>query len=195
MAGRQLPKTLNADELDALMARPNLNAPTGLRNRAILALLHRCGLRASEACGLHLRDVDWREASIRIRPEVAKGGREAVVYLDPATLELLERWKTVRRRYAAGRPHLFTTLKGGPVDRRYVWEMVARYARRAGIDRPVWPHMLRHTFATDLLREGFTIADVQRLMRHADLRTTAIYLHVHDEDLAAKVRRRGQPGG
>src|SRR5689334_19336695 len=113
MAGRQLPKTLTADEIQALMARPNVNAPTGLRNRAILALLHRCGLRASEACGLHLRDVDWREASIRIRPEVAKGGREAVVYLEPATLALLERWKTVRRQYAAGRPHLFTTLKGG----------------------------------------------------------------------------------
>lgn len=194
MAGRRLPQTLTADELDALMGRPNLGAPTGLRNRAMLALLHRCGLRASEVCGLHLRDVDWREASIRIRPEVAKGGREAVVYLDPATLELLERWKSVRRKYAAGKPHLFTTLKGGPVSRVYVWEMVSRYARRAGIERPVWPHLLRHTFATDLLREGFTIAEVQRLMRHADLRTTAIYLHVRDEDLAAKVRRREQTG-
>ena len=90
-------------------------------------------------------------------------------------------------------PDLFTTLKGGPVSRHYVWEMVSRYARRAGIERPVWPHLLRHTYACDLLGEGFTIAEVQRLMRHADLRTTAIYLHVRDEDLAAKVRRRGQP--
>lgn len=194
MAGRKLPETLTADELDALMARPNLAAPTGLRNRCMLAVMHRCGLRVSEVCGLHLRDVDWREGSIRIRPEVAKGGREAVVYLDDPTRQLLERWKDVRRHYAAGRPHLFTTLKGGPVGRRYVWEMVARYARRAGIARPVWPHLLRHTFATDLLREGFTIAEVQKLMRHADLRTTAIYLHVHDADLAQKVRRRGTAG-
>lgn len=194
MPGRALPKTLTSAELDALMARPNLNAPTGLRNRCILALLHRCGLRASEACGLHLRDVDWKEASIRIRPEVAKGGREAVVYLDPATLALLERWKGARREYAAGKPHLFTTLLGGPVDRRYVWEMVSRYGRRAGIEKRVWPHMLRHSYATELLSEGFTIAEVQSLMRHADLRTTALYLHVHDENLAAKIRRRGGEG-
>ena len=72
MAGRQLPKTLTEDELDQLLARPNLGCPTGLRNRAILAVLHRCGLRASEVCGLHLRDVDWKAGEIRIRAEVAE---------------------------------------------------------------------------------------------------------------------------
>jgi integrase/recombinase XerD len=71
--------------------------------------------------------------------------------------------------------------------------MVSRYARRAGIEH-VHPHMLRHTYATELLREGFTISEVQALMRHADLRTTAVYLHIHDEQLAAKVRGRGRAG-
>src|SRR3954462_15853158 len=107
--GRDLPKTLTAEEVDALMGRPNLAAPTGLRNRAMLALMHRCGLRVAEVCGLHLRDVDWREGTIRLRAEVAKGGREGVVYADQPTLDLLARWKDVRRRYAAGHPHLFTT--------------------------------------------------------------------------------------
>lgn len=190
MARRELPKVLTADEVAALKARPNLNAPTGLRNAAMIELMHRCGLRVSEVCALHLRDVDWKEASIRVRSEVAKGGKEATVYLDPAALALLERWKDVRRRYAAGQPHLFTTLQGGPVSRHYAWKMVSRYARRAGIDHPVWPHMLRHTYATELLREGFTISEVQALMRHSDLRTTATYLHVHNADLAAKIRRR-----
>jgi integrase/recombinase XerD len=190
MPARKLPKTLTDDQLDALFARPNLGCPTGLRNRAILAVLHRCGLRASEACGLHLRDVDWRQGEIRIRAEVAKGGREAVVYMDAATQEWLERWKLDRRRYAAGGPWLFCTLKGGPLHRHYIWEMVSRYARKAGIEDPVWPHRLRHTYATSLLSEGFNISEVQRLMRHARLETTAIYLEVRDRDLREKVRRR-----
>lgn len=188
--GRDLPKTLTDDELDALLARPNLGCPTGLRNRAILAVLHRCGLRASEVCGLHLRDIDWRAGEIRLRAEVAKGGREATLYMDPATQEWLERWKLERRKHAAGAPFLFCTLRGGQLHRHYIWEMVSRYARKAGIDRPVWPHMLRHTYATTLLGEGFNVEEVRRLMRHARLETTAIYLEVRDRDLREKVRRR-----
>lgn len=190
MPARPLPQTLTSDEVDALMGRPNTDCPTGLRNRAILELLHRAGLRASEVCGVYLRDLDWKTGELRIRPEVAKGGREAVLFLDDESLVWLERWKSERRRYAAGKPWMFTTLKGGQLDRRYIWEMVSRYARRGGIERPVWPHLLRHTYATTLLAEGFTISEVQALMRHADLRTTAIYLHVRNEELREKVRSR-----
>jgi integrase/recombinase XerD len=193
--GRALPKTLSEDELDALLARPNLGCPTGLRNRAILAVLHRCGLRASEACGVHLRDVDWKAGEIRLRKEVAKGGREAVVYLDASTQEWLERWKIERRRHVSGCPYLFCTLRGSKLHRHYIWEMVSRYARKAGIERPVWPHQLRHTYATSLLAEGFTISEVQRLMRHARLQTTATYLEVRDVDLRRKVRERGRTLG
>jgi integrase/recombinase XerD len=189
--GRKLPKTLTSDEATALLSRPNVHCPTGLRNRAILAVLLRCGLRASEVCKLRLRDVDWKAGEIKITAETAKGGREAVVYLDDETREWLERWKAERRKYAAGSPWLFTTLKGGPLNRHYVWEMVSRYARKAGIDRPVWTHMLRHTFGTDLLGEGFNIEEVRRLMRHADIRTTAVYLELRDKDLSEKVRARG----
>lgn len=190
MAGRKLPKTLSRDEVEALMARPNVDCPTGLRNRAMLALMHRSGLRVSELCGLELRDVKWQERQLHLRPEITKGRVEAVAYLDASSLELLERWKAIRRHYAARRPHLFTTLRGGPVDRRYVWEMVARYARKAGIERPVWPHVLRHTYASELLAEGFTVREVQHLLRHADIRTTSIYLHLMDADLARKIASR-----
>jgi integrase/recombinase XerD len=191
MAGRRaLPQTLSAEEVAALMARCNLGCPTGLRDRCALALMHRCGLRVSEVCGLHLRDVRWKESAIHLRSEVTKGGREAVIYMDGPTQDLLRRWVEVRRRYAAGRPWLLTTLAGGPLSRQAVWQMTARRARRAGIAH-AHPHMLRHTFATELLAEGFSILEVQRLLRHSDLRTTAIYLHLVDVDLAAKVRRRG----
>ena len=191
---RTLPKTLTSEELDALLAMPNLEVPTGLRDRCIMELMVRCGLRVSECCGLHLRDVDWKQGEIRLRPEITKGAKEAVAYLDEPTLALLERWKAVRRHYAAGKPHLFVCIRqaqrGGPLDRRRVWEMTVRRARKAGIERPVWNHMLRHTYATRLLSEGFTIREVQQLMRHDDIRTTVIYLAVHDEQLKAKVRAR-----
>jgi integrase/recombinase XerD len=187
---RTLPQTLGKDEVAALMSRPNVNCPTGLRNRAMLAVMLRCGLRVSEVCGIYLRDVDWRAAEIRLRPEVAKGGREAVVYIDDPTLDWLQRWKAIRRPYAAGAPFLFVTLTGKRIDRHYVWEMTSRYARRAGIERKVWPHLLRHTFATSLLEEGFNIAEVQELMRHSNIQTTSVYLHVRDMELKAKVRDR-----
>jgi integrase/recombinase XerD len=190
MAPRKLPKTLSADEVAALFAAPNRAAPTGLRNLGILTLMHRCGLRVSEACGLHLRDVRLDDGQLHLRPEIAKGGREAFAYLDHQAIELLRSWIVVRRRYAARRPHLFTTLRGGPVSRKYCWAMMRRYARRAGIDRPVHPHMLRHTYATELLREGFNVREVQQLLRHADIRTTVAYTHIFEADLARKIRER-----
>lgn len=191
---RILPKTVTRDELEQLLDAPNLDCPTGLRDRCVLELMGCCGLRVSEVCGLHLRDVDWREGEIRLRPEVAKGGREAVVYLPPSSQALLERWKSVRRPFGANRPHLFvcvrTSERGEPLKRRRVYEMVRRRSRKT-LGKSVHPHMLRHSFATHALGDGFTIADVQRLMRHARLETTAIYLEVRDVELRAKVRNRG----
>lgn len=194
MPARKLPKTLNADEERALLARPNVDCPTGLRNRAILELMLGNGLRVSECCGVHLRDIDWRASRLRIRPEVAKGGREAVVPLSPDARDWLDRWKPVRRAYAAGAPYLFVTLKGGPLNRHYIWEMVERYGRKAGIEWPLHPHVLRHTFGTNLLREGWDIRECQEMLRHADIRTTMLYTHVAPERLAEKMakRRRGR---
>lgn len=187
--GRELPKTLTREQVEALMAMPNLACPTGLRDRALMELMYRAGLRVSECCGLQLRDWRRREGQIHLRPEVAKGGREAFAYLDPIAEQFLTRWVEVRRRHAARRPHLFTTLRGGPLDRRDVWRMVVRRARKAGIGH-AHPHMLRHSFATSLLAEGFNVREVQRLLRHADLRTTTIYLEIREQELAEKIRRR-----
>lgn len=199
----QLPQTLTQDEVDALLARPNTGCPTGLRNRCMLELMVRLGLRAGEICLLELADVRWGDETLRIRREVSKGGRAlagtaagretaAVLDLEPETVLLLQQWKATRRGYAAKTKskRLFVTLSGNVVHRQYVWEMVKRYAERAGIDHPVWPHMLRHTYGTQLLGEGFNIREVQRLMRHSDVRTTEVYTHVNPADLREKVRRR-----
>lgn len=191
-APRELPKVLTPDEVDALLAAPNVDCPTGLRNRCMLQLMLRCGLRVTETTLLHLRDVDWNDGSLHLRPEITKGEKEAFTYIDDATLEWLKRWKAERRKYAAGQPWLFTTLKGEPVGRKYVWAMMRRFAKRAGIREEIHPHMLRHTFATDLLREDFNIREVQQLMRHNDVRTTQIYTHVDDAQLRRRMRERGQ---
>lgn len=190
MPARKLPKTLAADEMAMLLERPNVNCPTGLRNRTMLQVMYRAGLRVSECCGVDLRDVKWKEHRLHLRPGVAKGGHEAMLPLGPSTLAWLHRWKAERRRYAKGAPWLFVTLRGGQVDRHYAWEMVSRYARKAGIEQPVSPHVLRHTFATELLREGADIREVQELLRHADVRTTMLYTHVAPERLAARIHRR-----
>jgi integrase/recombinase XerD len=196
-APRRLPQVLNDDEVEALMAVPNLRAPTGLRNRVMLELMHRAGLRVGETCGLHMRDV--RGNRLHLRAAITKGQKEAYAYIDEPMQEWIERWKFVRRRHAAGKAHLFTTLKGGPVSPKYVWEMMRRYARRAGIERPVHPHMLRHTFATDLIREGFNLRQVQELLRHSNIQTTSIYLHVYDPELERMAMNRAgarrPPGG
>jgi site-specific recombinase XerD len=193
-AKRELPKILSAEEVEALMKAPNRSAPTGLRNLSILTLMHRSGLRVGEVCGLHLRDLKLEEGQVHLRPEIAKGHKEAFAYLDPHTIELLRSWIVVRRRYAARKKPLFTTLKGGPVSRKYCWEMTGRYAKRAGLERSVNPHMLRHTYATELLREGFNVREVQQLLRHDDIRTTVIYTHIFEADLHRKItaRRAGQ---
>jgi integrase/recombinase XerD len=191
---KKLPKTLTREEADALLAQPNLATPTGLRDRAMLELMYRAGLRVTETCQLHLRDVRWREAELHLRPEITKGQKEAVLPLGDRVLDWLERWKPIRRGYADG-PWLFVQVRsgsgaGGPLDRRDVYKMIGRRAARAGI-RHVSPHVLRHTFASELMRDEFTLEEVRRLMRHESVRTTGIYLEVHDVHLSERLRRRG----
>lgn len=184
----ELPKILDQDEVDALFDQPNLDCPTGLRDRCILELMYRCGLRVSETCGLHLRDIKRAEHRIHLRPEITKGHIEAVIPYGPRTAEMLERWIAARRPYAARKKHLFTTLQGGPVSRFAVYKMMRRRAGRAGITRDVSPHMLRHTYATRLMASRkLTLIEVQRLLRHQDVRTTMIYLHVADAQLAQTI--------
>jgi integrase/recombinase XerD len=129
----------------------------------------------TETCGLYLRDIDFREGELHIRPEISKGRKEAHLYLGDSTVQLLELWKPARRKLAGGKPWLFVTHGGAPVRRGYVYEMVSRYARKAGIEKKVGPHILRHTHATELLREGFDLRQIQKLMRHSDIRSTVLY--------------------
>lgn len=192
---RDLPQVFSAEEVEALLAQPNLDAPTGLRNRCMLGVMLKQGLRAQEVCDLWLRDVQWREHQLRLRAEATKTKTEAYQTLDRETEALLERWKPVRRRFAVkDEPWLFIACwgenAGGQLDRRYLWKMVRNYARRAGIDGRAFPHKLRHTLGTQLLREGHDIREVQTVLRHADVRTTTVYTHIATGQLHDRLRER-----
>lgn len=184
---RRLPKTISRDEAAALLAAPNTRAPTGLRNRCILELMYRAGLRVGETLALQPRDVDLSSGTVRVLD--GKGG-DGTGYFDPTVRPWLEQWSRERRHYARRDSPLFCTLKGDPVSVRYVEAMVKRMAKRAGVTNTVTPHVLRHTFATELLDEGANIRQVQEAVRHADISTTMLYTHVLDTQLRSLIRKR-----
>jgi integrase/recombinase XerD len=191
MKGRELPKIFAEDDVRALLSIPNMKRPTGIRNRVMLELMYRAGLRVGELCKLNVRDVQVRERRVHIRAAIAKFKVERYVPLEEDTLELVDLWKREREKFADGSKLLFVTLKGGAVSPHYCWQMMQRYGRRAKIEGPCHPHMLRHTFATELMNEGDVgIREIQTLLGHKSVDTTMIYTHVSEPKLAEKIRRR-----
>ncbi len=141
---RRPPEVLSEAEAIALLKACSLRAPTGVRNRALIAVLWRCGLRISEALALELRDVDLNAGTVRVRH--GKGDRSRTVGLDEQTTALLARWLDRRKKLSPGaRAAIFCTLQGGRIDTSYVRRLLPRLAAKAGIDRRVHAHGLRHT--------------------------------------------------
>ena len=140
------------------------------------------GLRLSEAIGLQWRDLDLISGRLFVRQ--GKGAKDRTLWVGETDLEALRRWRS-RQVHAVGHvaEHVFTTLAGSPVSGRYVQQMVRRYAVKAGIEKRVHPHLLRHTFATDLYRDTGRIRLVQKALGHSDLSTTMIYTHVYDVEV------------
>lgn len=186
-----LPVVLEKAEAESLLAQPNTRCRTGCRNRAILEVMYRAGLRVGEACRLKPAHIRWDEAILEVRR--GKGKRDRMIPVEAQTLDKLREWQ-------ANRPKsrwLFCTIKGEPgqqLSTRYVQQFVKELARKAGIENweKVSPHTLRHSYATGLLSEGFNIREVQTLLGHADVSSTQIYTHVSPTGLAEKIRRRGE---
>jgi site-specific recombinase XerD len=165
---------LSGGEVEALMRRCSRRAPTGVRNRALIAVLWRCGLRIGEALALAPKDFDPDAGTLVVQR--GKGGRRRVVGVDAGTAALVGRWlETRRKRGIAGGP-LFCTLAGGPIDQSYVRHLLPRLARRAGIERRVHAHGLRHAFAVDMVRSGAPLYVVRDALGHASVATTQVYL-------------------
>ena len=173
---RRLPAEVLAEpEVLALIRVCSSRAPTGVRNRALIAVLWRCGLRITEALSLELRDVDLAAGTLRVRH--GKGDRSRTVGADEQTCALLARWLDRRRGLGAGaRAPVFCTLSGGRLDTSYIRHLLPRLAGRAGVAKRVHAHGLRHTHAAELAREGTPINVIRDDLGHTSLAVTDRYL-------------------
>ncbi len=180
---QRLPQVLTRDEIALLLGAPRGTDPAALRDRALLELMYACGLRASEAIGLDVRDVDLTLAVLRAR---GKGSKERLV---PIGREAVS---ATRAYLEAGRPalvgvrdeaRLFVNRRGGGLTRQGLYKIVQRHARAVGLDDRMSPHTLRHTFATHLLAGGCDLRSLQEMLGHADIATTQIYTHLSAERL------------
>ena len=184
---RKLPKVLTEDEQVALIAQPNPRYLTGLRNRCILRVMLEAGLRSGEVVALRPGHLDMRTCRLNVRE--GKGAKDRTLWISDDLRDLIGRW--LERRPDS--EWLFCTRDGEQLLTRYLRTMVKRYAVKAGVSEAdrVTPHALRHTFATDLLRETKNIRLVQKALGHSDVSTTMIYTHVADEELEKALRRGG----
>jgi integrase/recombinase XerD len=190
----RLPAVLTEAEVRALLAAPDVATRLGLRDRAMLEVLYASGLRVSELTGCDLAAVNFRQGLIRV---TGKGGKDRLAPLGDEALDWLMRWRDGPRALwvaASGDPALFVGARGRALTRQAVWHRIRRHARAAGIERPVSPHKLRHSFATHLLDHGADLRVVQLLLGHADLGTTQIYTHVASARLK-QLHRNHHPRG
>lgn len=177
---KRLPTVLRKEHLSALIEAAREETPQGIRNRAILELMYAAGVRLSEIAGLNVASIDFAERALLVR---GKGNKERIVlYGGPADTAL-------RRYLSGGRPQLalpdeealFVNRHGTRLSGRSIQQIVRKHAMKAGLDQRIYPHLLRHSFATHLLDGGAELRVVQELLGHASASTTQIYTHVTEE--------------
>ncbi len=181
---------LTPDEVRALAAQCSTTSSLGIRHRAIIVLLYRTGLRISEALGVREKDIDFEIGSVAVL--YAKGGRRRTVGIDPGAYEHIKAWIERRRALGICDPvPLFCTLRGGPWASTHVRVMFRRLGRRAGIEKHVHPHGLRHTHAYELMMEGITMPIIQQQLGHSSLESTDTYLaHIAPKQVIDTMRER-----
>ncbi|HTG86861.1 MAG TPA: site-specific tyrosine recombinase XerD [Pyrinomonadaceae bacterium] len=180
-----LPKFLTEDEIDRLLAAPNISTPEGIRDRAVLEVMYASGLRVSELVALKQADVDLLAGLLVCH---GKGSKERRVPLGKSSIHWLQQYAAVKAGYGKQSfPNVFLH-RGKPFTRHIAWAMIKRHAERAGI-KNVSPHTLRHSFATHLLQRGADSRSVQALLGHSDISTTQIYTHMTDVHLRSAYNR------
>jgi len=180
---QRLPKVLTREEVADLLSQPRGQGSLALRDRALLELMYACGLRASEAVGLELGDIDLEEGLLCAR---GKGSKERIVPIGRQALSALRAYLRAGRPVLVGdapQSRLFVNHRGGPLTRQGLYKVVQGHARRAGLEERMSPHTLRHTFATHLLAGGCDLRSLQEMLGHADLATTQVYTHLSADRL------------
>lgn len=176
-----LPRFLTVEEIDRLLAAPDVSSDEGVRDRTMLELMYAAGLRVSEVVGLKQAQVDMLGGVVNCH---GKGSKERRVPVGKSAIHWLQRYASVKAAYGQSPfPNLFLH-RGKPLTRQQAWSIIKRYADTAGLD-DVSPHTLRHSFATHLLQHGADSRSVQALLGHSDISTTQIYTHMTNQHLRA----------
>jgi integrase/recombinase XerD len=183
-AWRSLPRYLSVDEIDRLMAQPDVATARGLRDRALIELLYATGMRVSELISLRPADVNLEASYLTC---TGKGDKQRIVPIGDEAAMWVRRYLADARPALLGRrssPRLFVNARGGQsLTRVGFWKILKAYAVHAGLSTSLSPHMLRHSFATHLLERGADLRAIQMMLGHADLSTTQIYTHVLEQRL------------
>lgn len=180
---------LTSAEVTRLLRQCSATAPTGIRNRALITVMYRAGLRVNEALDLRVPDVNPALGTIRVLH--GKGDTSRTVSIDDGGMALVQRWADKRAELGHRHGPLFCTLKGTPVKDVYVRNLLKRLAAAAGIEKRVHPHGLRHSHAAELAAEGVPVNVIQQQLGHVHLSTTDIYLrHIAPADVIALGRSR-----
>jgi len=191
---KTLPKILSLKEVEQLLEQPNLKTPLGIRDRAMLELLYAAGMRVSELVRLPMNQINLEGGYARL---YGKGSRERIVPLGREAVKWVNLYlKDVREKLAKGKESqfLFINRSGKGMSRQRFWKNLKVYGQRAGIQKKITPHLLRHSFASHLLERGADLRSVQMMLGHVDISTTQIYTHVTGERLK-KVHQRYHPRG
>ena len=191
MGKRAIPVVLTEEEQQKLLDQFNTRYVTSHRNKVMFQLMLNTGLRVSEAISLRWEDVNLTSGKVMVRE--GKGAKDRTLWVDNSQLESLGNWKERQVDKVGKLPKwVFSTLRKGNAGKKLtiqqVWRTIKTYAEKAGIEKDISPHTLRHTFATDLYRETGKIRLVQKALGHADLSTTMIYTHIVDEELEGAMK-------
>lgn len=193
---QNLPEVLSPDEISAIIDIPNRETDAGIRNAAIMETLYATGMRVSELTGLELDNLFFEIGFIRV---IGKGNKERLVPVGEIAQSALEHYiEVVRPRFKSDKNpqksenKIFLNQRGGPLSRMSIWNIVNDSAERAGIEKNVYPHIFRHSFATHLLEGGADLRAVQEMLGHSSILTTEIYTHV-DRSLLHQVHKEFHP--
>jgi len=180
-----LPKFLTEDEINRLLATPDISTEEGIRDRAVLEIMYATGLRVSELVNLKQDDLDLMAGLVKCH---GKGNKECRVPLGKSAIHWLQQYAAVKAGYGKqSSPYVFLQ-RGRPFTRQLAWSMIKQHAEKAGI-KNVSPHTLRHSFATHLIQHGADSRSVQALLGHSDISTTQIYTHITDVHLRSAYDR------
>lgn len=180
---RKIPEALSLNEVEVLLAQPNTRCIQGMRDKTFLEILYATGMRVSEAANLKVADVNLDVGFIRC---LGKGNKERIIPLGKKAIESINKYVSASRKQLLNKKEsefLLLSRFGKRISRQSLWKIIKKYARQANIEKPIKPHILRHSFATHLLERGADLRSVQEMLGHSNISTTQIYTHINKDRL------------